>query len=77
MSFPNSFRAARWLRTVNLVLQALLSVSFFAGLNYLALQLDVDRIDLTRLRKHSLSAETVSYLKQLTQPVSVFVTVTK
>ncbi len=77
MSFPNSFRAARWLRTTNLVLQALLFVSFFAGLNYLALQLDVGRIDLTRLRKHSLSAETVSYLKQLTQPVRVVVTVTK
>src|SRR5690349_92157 len=77
MSFPSSFRAARWLRTTNLVLQAVLFTTFFAGLNYLALQLDIDRFDLTRLRKHSLSAETRSYLNQLKQPVRVIVTLSK
>jgi hypothetical protein len=71
-----SFRAARWLRTLNLVLQALLFVSFFAGLNFLALQYSW-RFDLTRLRTHSLSAETHSYLGQLRQPVSVIVTLSK
>ncbi|ATC63176.1 ABC transporter [Nibricoccus aquaticus] len=74
MSFPNSFRAARWLRTTNLVLQALLFLSFFAGLNYLATQLDFGRFDLTRLRQHSLSEETRGYLDRLKQPVRVIVT---
>jgi hypothetical protein len=74
MSFIQSFRAARWLRTMNLVLQAVLFVTFFAGLNYLSLQY-AWRFDLTRMRKHSLSAETRSYLAQLTQPVRVIVTI--
>jgi ABC-type uncharacterized transport system involved in gliding motility auxiliary subunit len=74
MSFVPSFRTARWLRTTNLVLQALLFLTFFGGLNYLALQYNWGRFDLTRLRKHSLSAETLSYLEQLTQPVRIIVT---
>ncbi|MGC4071818.1 MAG: GldG family protein [Nibricoccus sp.] len=77
MSLPTSFRAARWLRTTNLVLQAVLFLSFFGGLNYLALQLDVGRFDLTRLRKHSLSAETLSYLGQLNKPIRIIVTFPK
>ncbi len=32
----DSFRAARWVRTLNLVLQAVLFLTLFAGLNYLA-----------------------------------------
>ena len=36
MPSPDSFRTARWLRTINLVLQAVLFLTFFAGLNYLA-----------------------------------------
>jgi hypothetical protein len=31
-----SFRAVRWLRTLNLVLQAFLVLTLFGGLNYLA-----------------------------------------
>jgi ABC-type uncharacterized transport system involved in gliding motility auxiliary subunit len=76
MSFPSTFRAARWLRTTNLVLQSLLFLSLFGGLNYLALHYSW-RFDLTRLRRHSLSAETSAYLKQLTQPVRVIVTFAK
>jgi hypothetical protein len=34
MSVLESFRAVRWLRTLNLVLQALLVMSFIGGLNY-------------------------------------------
>ena len=34
MAEPATFRANRWLRTCNLVLQALLVVTFTAGLNY-------------------------------------------
>jgi ABC-type uncharacterized transport system involved in gliding motility auxiliary subunit len=77
MSLVTSFRAARWLRTINLVLQAVLFLTLFGGLNYLALQYNWGRFDLTRLRKHSLSAETRSYLNQLTQPVRVIITFAK
>jgi ABC-type uncharacterized transport system. len=77
MSSPTSFRAARWLRTTNLVLQAFLFLSLFGGLNYLAHKSNWGRVDLTRLRKYSLSAETDAYLKHLTQPVRVIVTIPK
>lgn len=73
MSFADSFRAARWLRSFNLLLQAVLFVTFFAGLNYVALHY-AWRFDLTRMHKHSLSAETLSYLSQLTKPVTIVVT---
>ena len=64
MSLVNSFRAARWLRTANLVLQSFLFLTLFSGLNYLAVHY-AWRYDLTHLRSHSLSAETRSYLRQL------------
>ena len=73
MSFADNFRAARWLRSINLVLQALLFLLFFAGLNYLALHF-AWRFDLNRLHKHSLSAETRSYLSQLQRNVIVIIT---
>jgi hypothetical protein len=57
-----SFRAARWLRTFNLVLQAVLFLTLFGGLNYLARN-HAWRFDLTKQRKFSLSAETLSYIK--------------
>jgi hypothetical protein len=68
-----SFRAVRWLRTLNLVLQAVLVVSFFGGLNYVAKN-HAWRFDLTKQRKFSLSAETLSYIKNLQRPVHVVVT---
>lgn len=73
MSFADSFRAARWVRTFNLILQACLIVTLVVGLNYLALHF-AWRFDLTRLHKHSLSAETLSYLKQLNKQVLIVVT---
>ena len=36
MGKPPSFRSVRWTRTLNLLAQAVLFVTFFAGLNYLA-----------------------------------------
>lgn len=72
MSSP-SFRAVRWLRTINLVLQAVLFVSFFAGLNYLAKNYQLARFDLTAHRKFSLSPETLSYLQGLERPVRIVV----
>src|SRR4051812_38573037 len=73
MSLFSSFRAARWVRTLNLILQAALLITLLGGLNYLAVDY-YGRFDLTRLRKHSLSPETKSYLEHLSQPVNVIVT---
>ncbi len=71
---PNAFAKARWLRTINLVLQAALFLSFFAGLNYLAL-VHGGRWDLTQHRRHTLSEETQAYLRTLDQPVRLVLTV--
>ena len=73
MSYLESFRAVRWLRTFNLVLQAVLVISFFGGLNYVAKN-HAWRFDLTKQGKFSLSAETLSYVKNLQRPVHVIVT---
>ena len=76
MKIVKSFRAARWIRTTNLVLQAILFFTFFTGLNYLAIY-HPWRIDLTHLRSQSLSPETIGYLHQLKQPVKIIVTLRK
>lgn len=77
MFTPDSFRTARWLRTVNLVLQAGLFLSLFGGLNYLARNY-AWRFDLTEHRRHSLSPETLSYLhNSLTLPVRIVATFTE
>jgi hypothetical protein len=68
----DSFRAARWIRTINLVLQAVLFLTLFGGLNYLARN-HAWRFDLTRQRKFSLSPETLSYIKNLPRPVRIVV----
>jgi hypothetical protein len=70
-----SYRAARWLRTTNLVLQAILFLTLFGGFNYLALHYHW-RFDLSQHRRYSLSPETVSYLQELTHPVHIVVTLT-
>lgn len=78
MALVDSFRVSRWVRTVNLVLQAILFVTLFYGLNYLAdnhgWQDDPWRVDLTRSRRFSLSPETLAYLKSLGRPVRIVVT---
>ena len=74
MAFFESFRAARWVRLVNLVLQAILFLTLFAGLNYLAGNHSWGRFDLTRGGRYSLSAETTAFLKDLTAPVQIIVT---
>src|SRR4051812_16109581 len=68
----DSFRAARWVRTINLVLQAVLFLTLFAGLNYLARN-HAWRFDLTRQRTFSLTPETLSYIKGLDRPVRIVV----
>lgn len=72
MRFADSFRAARWVRLINLILQALLFVSLFAGLNYIALR-HTWRFELSGA---ALSPETTSYLSQLEKPVHIIVTIT-
>jgi ABC-type uncharacterized transport system involved in gliding motility auxiliary subunit len=74
MAYYDSFRAARWIRFINLILQALLFLSLFLGLNYVALN-HAWRYDLTQSRRHSLSAETRSYLDHLERDVTIVVTV--
>ncbi len=75
MHYADSFRAARWIRFINLILQAVLFLALFGGLNYIALN-HAWRFDLTRNRQHSLSAETKSYLERLEHNVSITVTLT-
>lgn len=72
----HSFGAARWFRTINLVLQALLFLSLIGGLNYLALHHSW-RFDLTAHHRYSLSPETLSYLSALDQSVRLIVTIEK
>lgn len=76
MHFSDSFRAARWIRFTNLVLQALLFLGLFGGLNYIALN-HAWRFDLTHSRRQSLSAETRSYLERLERDVNVYVTIVR
>lgn len=56
--------------------QAVLFVTLFAGLNYLAVHY-AWRFDLTQNRSRSLSAETLSYLRNLDKPVRVIVALTE
>jgi ABC-type uncharacterized transport system involved in gliding motility auxiliary subunit len=76
MPVLDSFRAARWTRTLNLILQAVLFLTLFGGLNYLARN-HAYRYDLTSQRRYSLSAETLSYLQDLPSPVHIVVTLTE
>ena len=71
----DSFRTARWVRTLNLVLQAVLFITLFGGLNYLARNHSL-RYDLTQQRRYSLSPETLAYLRTLANPVRIVVTLT-
>ena len=75
MHFSDSFRAARWIRMINLLLQAVLFLALFAGLNYIALN-HAWRFDVTASRRHSLSPETKSYLERLERDVTIIVTLT-
>ena len=75
MGKPPSFRSVRWTRTFNLLAQAVLFVTLFAGLNYLAVHY-AWRFDLTRNNSRSLSPETLAYLKNLKESVRVIVTLT-
>ena len=66
MSSTTSFRAVRWVRTLNLLAQAVLFITLFGGLNYLAVHY-AWRFDLTQSHRHSLSPETLAYLQGKTR----------
>ena len=68
-----SYRTVRWIRTINLVLQAALVLTLFGGLNYLAIHYHW-RYDLSRHHRYSLSPETISYLGELKRPIRIVVT---
>nr|MCU0792069.1 GldG family protein [Opitutaceae bacterium] len=70
-----SFASARRRRTAHLIAQAVLILTFVAGLNFLATR-HAWRIDLSRHARHSLSPETRSYLRDLPAPVHIVVTFT-
>ncbi len=72
---PVTFASARRRRTAHLLAQGLLILTLVAGLNYLATS-HAWRYDLSRHARHSLSAETRSYLADLGSPVTVVVTFT-
>ncbi len=75
MNIADSFRAARWIRFINLLLQALLFLALFAGLNYIALN-HAWRFDVTANHRHSLSPETRAYLERVERDVAITVTLT-
>ena len=70
----DSFRTARWLRTLHLLVQGMLLLTLLAGVNYAARN-HPWRQDLTRHRSYSLSPETLSYLR-LERPVRMVATFT-
>lgn len=73
MAHLDSFRTARWVRTANLVLQAVLFFTFFGGLNYLARN-HAWRFDLTEHRRYSLSPETLSWVHALKAHIEIVAT---
>jgi hypothetical protein len=63
-------------RSANILFQAVFIILLFSGINYLSMKY-FNRIDMTRNRVYSLSAENLSYLRQLQEPVRVIVTLTE
>jgi ABC-type uncharacterized transport system involved in gliding motility auxiliary subunit len=74
MAAPVNLPPNRWLRTVNLVLQALLVATFTAGLNYVAIS-HPWRFDLTASHRYTLSPETLSFLAKVARPARIVVTI--
>lgn len=73
---PVTFASARRRRTAHLLAQGLLILTLVGGLNFVATR-HAWRVDLSRHARHSLSAETRSYLKELAAPVTIVVTFTE
>jgi len=69
----DSFESNRWIWRINLALQIVMVVTLAVIVNYIGMKEYVRR-DLTRGRSFSLSAETISYIRDLAQPVEIIVT---
>jgi hypothetical protein len=69
-----SFEITNRLRHLNRFVQACLILLLLFGLNFLSLS-HFSRIDLTESNRYALSAESIAYLKQLEQPVTLIVTI--
>ncbi len=73
MSNLDNFKFSRWFHAGHSLLQFLLVITLFLGLNILALT-HFERYDITEGRKYALSAETASYIARLKDPIRIIVT---
>lgn len=70
----DEFSFARRFRAINRVLQIILCISLIIGLNYLASKY-FRRFDLSQSGTYTLAAESKAYIRALTQPVDIIVTI--
>ncbi|WP_269525791.1 GldG family protein [Coraliomargarita parva] len=70
----NDFRTARQFRALNRILQIMLSISLIIALNYLAARY-FTRFDLTQSGNYSLAPESKAYIRALSQPVEIIITI--
>ena len=70
------FRFARRFRAANRAAQILLGLSLLLALNYLAARY-FERFDLTEQGAYTLAPESKAYIRELTEPVDIIVTITK
>ena len=72
----NEFRFARRFRTANRVVQIILSLSLIFALNFISANY-FKRIDLTKSGAYTLAPESKAYIRELTEPVEIIVTIPK
>lgn len=70
----NEFRLARRFRIANRLIQIALGLTLIASLNYLAAKY-FQRIDLTQSGTYTLAPESKAYVRELTEPVQIIVTI--
>ena len=70
----DDFKITTRIRKINLWLQIILGITLYVGLNFLAAR-HYMRIDFSENRKNSLSPESVAYIKNLKNPIDIFVVV--
>ncbi|MGH8020941.1 MAG: GldG family protein, partial [Opitutaceae bacterium] len=68
-----TFESNRWVWRINITLQIILVVALVVIVNYIGMNAYM-RYDLTRNRTFSLSPETLSYIRELREPVTIVVT---
>ncbi len=74
MSMWDSYQVANRLKLANHWVQVILILSLILGLNYVAMQVFF-RFDLTENHRYALSPETKAYLRDLSEPIKVYVTI--